>query len=94
MNVDEALLVADSISMTALGGKGCLSALLVLATEVRRQHAELQTLQAALNRQAEVTERTIEAMNRNADLGQAAEAEVKRLQVEVSRLHLLTGGCA
>jgi len=46
MNIDEALLLADGISMTALGGKGALTALVLLAAQVRRQHAEIERLKA------------------------------------------------
>lgn len=42
MSVDEALLMADEISLTALGGKGALSALVLLAAEVRRQDAVIE----------------------------------------------------
>jgi hypothetical protein len=72
MNRDEALLLADSRHDNGLRTETDV-ALAVLAYEVRR-------LTVALNRQAQVTEKAIEAMNRNADRGEKAEAELRRLQ--------------
>jgi hypothetical protein len=43
MNVDEALLIADNVHT---GLSGHIKALQVLATEVRRQHAEIERLTA------------------------------------------------
>jgi hypothetical protein len=70
MTRDEALLLADSRHDNGLRTETDV-ALAVLAAEVRR-------LNVALNLQAQLAERLIEAMNRNADLGQAAEAAAKR----------------
>lgn len=72
MTVDEALLYADNARDNGWGTT-LDDALGVLAAEVRRQHAEL-------NRRAEVAERAIQAMNENADRGERAEAELRRLQ--------------
>jgi hypothetical protein len=70
MTVTEALLYADGAHDNGLRTETDV-ALAVLAAEVRR-------LTVALNRQAQVTEKAIEAMNRNADRGEKAEAEAKR----------------
>lgn len=78
MNIDKALMIADDAA--SLPASGVVLACVVLAAEVRRQHAELQTAKNALFNQSEVTEKALVEMNRNADLGQSAEAEVARLR--------------
>lgn len=52
------------------------------ADVIDRLTAKCADLQAKLNQQADVTEQAFVAMNRNADLGQAAEAEVAALKAQ------------
>jgi hypothetical protein len=47
MNVDEALLMGDSLPASIATGKGHLSALWTLTQEVRRQHALIEELRTA-----------------------------------------------
>lgn len=48
MNIDEALMIADDAA--SLPAAGVVLACVVLAAEVRRQHAELQTAEAEVAR--------------------------------------------
>lgn len=52
MNADEALLMADELPACIETGKGHLTAVWVLAVEVRRQHALIESLRVALQHAA------------------------------------------
>lgn len=87
MTVDEALLVADeSIHNWPLGGHG--QAVQVLAAEVRRQHAELERLQAQLDASRRDAERAAGTASKLADQRLTtrveADIETQRWQARVN----------
>lgn len=85
MNVDEALLLADDAHT---GFSGHLEALRVLAAEVRRQHAEIQSINKDAERYRYLRNRTpIDVLDR---FGRAAGVWVD-MEGDDGRLVLLTG---